>query len=80
MLKDSLLLLDMDEHLRETHERRSSLQLEICKETGTIFDLATSDVVLYLEQCTLETAKRIAETYNPVAKYREEGKNSFAIY
>lgn len=47
--KDNLKILDMDEHLRPTFEKIHSTVLDFCKAFDLTLDLATSDVVMYLE-------------------------------
>ena len=49
MTKDRLKLLDQDEHLRKTYEKRHINSLLFCDKHNLILDLATSDVVMYLE-------------------------------
>jgi hypothetical protein len=49
MTKNNLKLLDMDEHLRKTHENRFKGLLAVCKIYNLTLDLATSDNVVYIE-------------------------------
>lgn len=49
MTKNNLKLLDMDEKFRKSLEQMYSHMLEACQILGVTLDLATSDVVLYIE-------------------------------
>ncbi len=50
MTKNNLKLLDMDEHFREEiYASTNKDLLDFCKKYGLVLDLATSDVVGYLE-------------------------------
>ena len=50
MTKNNLKLLDMDEHFREEiHAVIDKNLLDFCKKYSLVLDLATSDVVGYLE-------------------------------
>ena len=49
MLKDNLKLLDIDEPIREIHTAAHQELLTVCKKYGLTLDLASSDVVMYIE-------------------------------
>lgn len=51
MLKNDLRLLDMDEDSREIREKQFEKEIAACKVLGLIFDVATSDVTIYVENC-----------------------------
>ena len=51
MIKDNLKLLDMDEHLRDTLTELHKNNIAACKQLDLILDLATSDVVFYVQNC-----------------------------
>jgi hypothetical protein len=79
MLVDNVLrVLDMDQReipsFREIHKKA----LQICKEEGAILDLATSDVVLYLETNDESVAKRVASCY-PRCTAELDGEGLYCI-
>ena len=41
--------MDMDEHLRETHEKNHAELIATVKKMGLVLDLASSDVVMHLK-------------------------------
>jgi len=55
MRKGNLALLDCDEHRRQMYEEIHSNLLAVAKEYNFIVDLATSDVVMYLENAWEES-------------------------
>lgn len=81
MLKNNLKMLDMDEHLRKTFKRIHSSALEVCKQENCILDCATSDVVIYVQNCPNEDSiKKIAACY-PDTNYEKSGyaSNEWAL-
>jgi hypothetical protein len=65
MLVDGVLkVLNMDQHLVPSFQKIHEKALQVCKETGAILDVATSDVALYLETEDAEVAKRVAACYS----------------
>jgi len=54
--------------------------LRICKETGSVLDLAVSDVDLYLETSDLDVAKRVAVCYSPSLKVERVGPKEYRIF
>lgn len=49
MTKDNLKLLDQDEGMRDSYAMIHDELLQVAKKYGFIVDLASSDVVVYLE-------------------------------
>ncbi len=77
MLVDGVLrILDADEgqisFFKATHRK----VLEVCRETGAILDLATSDVVIYLENANREVAERCF----PGATLHSQGPNHWCVF
>jgi ketopantoate reductase len=82
MLKNSLKMLDIDEHLRKIFERIHSSALKICKQENCILDCATSDVVMYVQNCPNKSSmEKIAACY-PNSNYDKDlcDRNEWVLY
>ncbi len=68
--------LDRVSSLKARHEKA----LEVCREAGAILDFATSDINIFLENASEETAKRVMTFFPSGEIAREKDPRLYCIF
>ena len=80
MQRDGYKILDCETKVQEQDYLRIHADaIKLCRELGATLDLATSDVVIYVEAKSEEDARKIAACY-PDAQFQPENTNTWCIF